>query len=227
MAQSIKLQDNSFWDMSSIRTVVNVRVAGTNLDSYLTSGCWYFDSNVTPLNIPIGTNGWLFVSAEQPLNEGRGSGYVKQIWMRAGTPNENDFHVYMRTANAGVVSFGAWRRLMVEDDLFYWQGETYGISKILYCGGHVTGGSKQVCTNINVPKRLDKISSITVNSYDITVRSVAGAYAINRATSGYTVVAEKVDNANIQLTFTGTAALSATNNTPVSVAIYGLSLTFH
>ena len=37
----------------------------------------------------------------------------------------------------------------------------------------------------------------------------------------------KADSCNVQITITSSAALSATNNTPVSVAIYGLTLNFY
>ena len=228
MGQSIKLKDGMFWDMSSIRQVKNILTAGTSCDSYVYNGVYYFDSEHTPINVPTGnTNGWLFVFGEQPLNEGRGSGYVKQIWYRAGTPNTNDYQIYVRTCNVNVTGWSSWRRLMVEDDIFYLAGNSYSNSGIVYCGGHITGGNVQICTNLNVPKRLDKISSITVNSYDLTVRAVGGSYLLNRATSGYTVTAVKVDNCNVQINIKSSTALSTTNNTPVAVAIYGLNLTFN
>lgn len=228
MGQSIKLHDGLLWDVSSIRNVKNVLVAGTNLDDYVYSGCFYFDSERTPLNVPAGvTNGWLQVIAEQPLNEGRGSGYVKQIWYRAGTPNSNDFQTFIRTANVGISSFGAWRRLIVEDDIYYSSGETYWNYAIVYCGGHITGGNTSICTSISVPKRLDRINSITVNGYDISVRSTSGNYLLNRVTSGFTVSCVKADPTNVQITINSPSALSATNNSPVAVAIYALTLTFN
>lgn len=164
--------------------------------------------------------------AEQPLNEGRGSGFVKQIWYRAGTPNDNDFQTWVRTANIGLTGWSAWRRLVVEDDLYYSPGELYWNYDIVYCGGHITSGSKSVCTNISVPKRLERINSITVNGYNVTVRGVGG-YVIQNATSGLTLTAIKADPTNVQLTITSPSALSATNNTPVSVAIYALTMTFN
>lgn len=120
------------------------------------------------------------------------------------------------------------QKLIVEGDIFYSSGDSYSNNgTIVYLGGHITGGNTEICTNINLPKRLDKISSIIVNSYDITVRGVAGGYLLDRAKSGLTVACTKVDGANAQLVFTSSATLTATNNTPVSVAIHGLSLTFN
>lgn len=260
MGQAIKLQDGVLWDTSAIRNVVNIRVAGTNLNDYIQSGCYYFDSNVTPLNIPVGSNGWLQVIAEQPLNEGRGSGYVRQFWYRSGTVNENDHQMYMRTANIGVASWGAWQKIITEKDLtslsttlensissarsnadsnlsalaaslnrqiFFEAGDIYANTSIIYCGGHITNGSKDICTNVALPERMSNISTITVTGYDFTVRSTAGVYILNRVTSGLTVNAGKADSRNLQLTIKSDSALNATNNTPVAVAIYALKLSFN
>ena len=260
MGQSIRLKDGVLWDTSSIRNVKNIRTAGTNLDTYLTSGCYYFDSSVTPVNIPAGTNGWLQVIAEQPMNEGRGSGYVRQFWYRSGTVNENDHQMYMRTANVGVTGWGAWQKIITEKDLnalslamessvtsartsadaniaalaaslnrkiFFESGDIYENASIIYCGGHITNGSKDICTNVALPERMTNISSITVTGYDLTARSTAGAYILNRVTSGLTVNAIKADSRNLQLTIKSSTALNATNNTPVAVAIYKLNLTFN
>lgn len=134
---------------------------------------------------------------------------------------------YVRSMLSDGVSWSAWQRLIAENDIFYSSGDTYSNSAIVYLGGHITSGSKAICTNINVPKRLDNISSITVNSYSFTVRTVAGSYILDEATSGFTVKCVKADACNVQITITSPTALSATNNTPVSVAIYGLSLTFN
>lgn len=260
MGQAIKLKDGALWDASAIRNVVNIRVAGTNLNNYTQSGCYYFDSNVTPVNIPVGTNGWLQVIAEQPMNEGRGTGYVRQFWYRSGTVNENDHQMYMRTANVGVTGWGAWQKIITEKDLnalslametsvnsarstadsnlsiavaslnrqiFFESGDIYENASIIYCGGHITNGSKDICTNVALPERMSNISTITVTGYDLTARSTAGGYILNRVTSGLTVNAMKADSRNLQLTIKSSTELNATNNTPVAVAIYKLKLTFN
>lgn len=260
MAQSIKMKEDTYWDMSSIRVVKNILTDGTNLNDYVHNGIFYFDSEHTPLNVPVGTNGWLVVFSEQPLNEGRGTGYVKQLWFRAGTAGNTDHHMYVRTSNVGVMGWGAWQRIIVEKDLtaltstmeasvasarsaadsnlaalaaslnrqiFFESGDIYANSSIIYCGGHITNGSKDICTNVALPERMSNISTITVTGYDFTVRSTAGGYILNRATSGLTVNAMKADSRNLQLTIKSSTALNATNNTPVAVAIYGLNLTFN
>lgn len=231
MGQSIKLKDGFYWDAWSIRNTQNILTAGTDCNNYVYSGCYYFDSQRTPINAPAGvTNGWLQVIAEQPVNEGRPSGYIRQIWHRSGTPDSNDFQTFIRTVNVGQTGWGAWRRFIVEDDIFYSVGDTYQNSAIVYCGGHITGGNVSICTNINLPKRLDKISSIGVGWFDVTVRTTGGTYILNRTTTstgGFSMSCVKADSCNVQITITSSTALSATNNTPVSVAIYGLTLNFY
>lgn len=228
MGQSIKLQENTYWDVSSIRVVKTVLSADTDLDDYVGNGIYYFDSDHTPLHAPTGNeNGWLAVISEQALNEGRGSGYAKQFWYRGGTSAVNDFQTYVRTCNLGVMYWSPWKRLLVEKDCFYTYGDKYANSAIVYLGGLITGGGTSICTSLTVPKRLDKIVSIAVNRYDLTVRTAAGGEILNRATDGYTVTALKADDSNVQLTITAPSALSEADFTPVAVAIYGLSLTFY
>ena len=72
---------------------ITVTTAETDLNDYLIDG-WYFfyDSSVTPMNIPAGVNGWL-----QVISQGDSDGFTKQIWYRAGTRDTNDFHTFVRT----------------------------------------------------------------------------------------------------------------------------------
>jgi hypothetical protein len=115
----------------------------------------------------------------------------------------------------------------IEDALFYKDGDTYVLSSSTYFGGQISGGSKEVLFSIPLPKRLNKIKGITVNSYDITVRSNNGGYAANRITSGFTVMVNQRQDNLISFVFTWSEALSATNNSPCGVALYNLSLTFN
>lgn len=79
---------------------------GTNLDSYNTEGKYYFSGAVTPVNIPVGINGWLVIYSN--------GGAIKQIWYRVGTPNANDYDTYVRTCTNG--SWGSWSRYLTNAD---------------------------------------------------------------------------------------------------------------
>ena len=86
------------------KKVIRVTTVGTNLDDYKEDGIYYFDSSVTPDGIPIGVNGWLVVMGAGGLQN------YKQIWLRMGTPNNNDHQVFIRTWGniEGVPSWGNW-----------------------------------------------------------------------------------------------------------------------
>lgn len=85
--------------------VVNVTTTGTDLNDYVEDGFYVFSSSATPVNIPVGVNGWLMVI---------GDGYktrVKQLWWRMGTLDSNDhgFYIRMRGDNGG---WSSWAQVM-------------------------------------------------------------------------------------------------------------------
>ncbi len=102
-AANLNQMQNNIENAISTQTVTT---ANTNLNDYTTAGVYYFNTNVTPTNIPSGTNGWLEVIH---------SGYeaVKQIWYRSGVANQDDFQTYVRTYING---WSSWKQYqMVED----------------------------------------------------------------------------------------------------------------
>ena len=83
-----------------------------DLNDYKTSGIYYFRSDyVTPTNIPAGSNGILFVIASHS-NTTTGK-VVKQVWMRHGTNNSNDYHTYLRSYNGS--SWSDWHRIITQE----------------------------------------------------------------------------------------------------------------
>lgn len=95
-------------ELSARHDITAVTATGTSLMSYTTQGIYWFSSAVTPTDIPAGVNGWLVVI---PSN----TGWVKQLWLRAGTPSTNDFHTWVRTFNG--TTWGAWSRYVTESQL--------------------------------------------------------------------------------------------------------------
>ena len=92
----------------------------TDLNDYTTTGIFYFPSSATPTNIPKGVNGWLVVisnGAENPM--------VKQLWMRLGTLDSNDYATFMRTGitnSEGTTTWGSWFRIMTSENFSYSNG---------------------------------------------------------------------------------------------------------
>lgn len=90
---------------------------GSDLNNYKQSGIWYFNSSHTPVNLPTGcVNGWLVVLRAD-------SGAIKQIWLRYGTLNTNDFSTYVRTSNG--TTWSAWRRF-AENPVVLFEGSEAG-----------------------------------------------------------------------------------------------------
>jgi hypothetical protein len=94
---------------NKLNKVTFVTTANTNLNDYKDDGIYYFESDVTPVNIPIGLNGWLIV-----FNRGKNKSFVKQIWLRQGTPGTNDMDTYIRTLGS---SWGAWRKVLMDSQI--------------------------------------------------------------------------------------------------------------
>ena len=85
-----------------------VNTTGTDLNDYREAGIYYFTSNYTPTNIPVGVNGWLMV-LKPP-----GDAHVKQLWFRQGTNGTNDFDTYIRQYSAS--AWSSWTKLLTAND---------------------------------------------------------------------------------------------------------------
>ena len=92
-------------DSRSVADKLNIHVVttpSTDLNDYKDHGIYYFESTVTPANIPVGVNGFLIV-----LPAGN---FVKQIWMRTGTYNTNHYMTYFREFNSTSNAWGDWKQ---------------------------------------------------------------------------------------------------------------------
>lgn len=116
----------------------------------------------------------------------------------------------------------------IEEKLNYQKGDTYTIKDRSYVtvGGSLTAGKGQIRFGIFVPKKLTNISKITVNSAKITVRNTSGSYILDYVDVTNNVSASKSGDNAIYLSY-GSSNMSGTNNTPVSVEIGALILTFN
>lgn len=65
--------------------------SGTHtLSNYKKQGIYCFSTSTTITDIPVGSNGWLIVLPSTSTTQ------VKQIWLRWGTVNANDYMTYSR-----------------------------------------------------------------------------------------------------------------------------------
>ena len=93
---------------------VMITDTGTDLNDYKEQGVYFFGSDVTPVNIPVGTNGWLEVFHSTQHGQYR---VVKQIWYILGTSSSNnDYWTYVRsyTDNYG---WGQWYQVHTDADI--------------------------------------------------------------------------------------------------------------
>lgn len=162
-------------DFNEIKEVVNananttiVTTANTNLDDYKKTGVYYFNTNVTPSNIPAGVNGWLIVL------KGNQDYVIKQIWLRHGTYNSNDFETYVRTKMtiSGVTDWASWQRLIVENDSFYKDGDSFTFT---WSGGAcLTSGATEIQFSISLPKRIKSTIKPTITAGQLRIRRPSG-----------------------------------------------------
>ena len=112
----------------------------------------------------------------------------------------------------------------ISNELYYKAGNTYTISHQYYAGGCLTGSSKEIMFTIALPKRLTNITSVAISGVNIAARMIDGTYGINGAVSDVSV-ADFGDN-YVSIDVRSSTAIG-TNNTPVSVYIRSLTLTFN
>lgn len=107
---------------------------------------------------------------------------------------------------------------------FYKAGGTVTLAynPAMTCTGYVSGSTKVVRATLITPKRLDNITTISVNELIGELRGIQGyvdnASANTDLKTGYTVTAAKLDSWTIQITISKSSVFSnVTNNTPVAV----------
>ncbi len=120
------------------------------------------------------------------------------------------------------------KRLIEENEIYYQSGDTISASSGIYLGGTLTGSSKQMVFSIFTSKSLKNITSFTLNSMKLTARSVAGEYLLNGVSNtdfDGTITLEKRNDNTISIYWNANTAFSATNNTPVAIAINNFKIT--
>ena len=194
----------------------NVTQDNTNLNDYVTTGFYFFEGNKTPINIPIGVNGWLQVI------KGNGN-FVKQIWYRAGTKNVNDFETYIRTKTD---NWSEWKKLFIEDTFYHQSGDQFTVGG--YYSATFTSSNTEVQFTVTTPKWLDKVSNATIEGI-ITIRHADGGYIANAVSiESIGTVSMRYKRGN-QLSFglkLKTPATNFTNNSVLALVLQDCKITF-
>lgn len=113
-------------------------------------------------------------------------------------------------------------------DMYYKPGDVYTITDRTYItvGGSLTASKGQVRFGVFLPKLLTNINSVTVSLAKLTIRNTAGSYIIDYKDVTSALSAAKSGDNTVYLSY-GAKSMSGTNNTPVSVEINALKLTFN
>ena len=117
---------------------------------------------------------------------------------------------------------------VVEDALFYKDGDTFTNIGYLACIGHLTSSQKSIYFTLPFEKRLDNINSITVNSISANIRHANGGYvAQGDLTTLGTVSVSKSTNNILRIRFDLTTASTVPNNSLLAVDISDIDITFN
>lgn len=113
-------------------------------------------------------------------------------------------------------------------DMYYKPGDVYTITDRTYItvGGSLTASKGQVRFGVFLPKLLTNINSVTVSLAKLTIRNTSGSYIIDYKDVTSALSAAKSGDNTVYLSY-GASGMSGTNNTPVSVEINALKLTFN
>lgn len=118
------------------------------------------------------------------------------------------------------------------DGMYFTPGEVYDKTYpgVLPCAGLVTTSTTTVFFTLVLPKKLNNITSVTVNTLTGGMRGISGyvngTSDSTNLKSGYTVSAMIMDPQTLRIQITKSSAMtSTTNNTPVTVSLKAIKLT--
>ena len=121
------------------------------------------------------------------------------------------------------------------DALFYKAGDTYNVKGRIVDNGYISNSSKQINFTITLPKSMANVTP-TITDLKVNGRHVGGGYVFSSAyiSAGYDVLADsnltvsilsKQDDF-ITVLIESATAWSVTNNTPISISVESLEITF-
>lgn len=120
----------------------NINKAGVDLNTLTEPGFYFVSSGTTALNFPIGVNGHLLV-----MNDG--GGRVRQLFMRLGTADSNNFQWYTRTCHTS--AWSKWWLVCGQEKV--WNGGTV-------LGSEINVGSRYGCQSWLVVARLQSTGAL-------------------------------------------------------------------
>ena len=191
------------------------------------TGETYIDTYIDNVLIRINTGSGNVVAIQdtEPTND------AVKLWIETDTLDALNSEVINEESNSTKLAYSAD---YVNKELYYQPGDTYETTdyRMTYAG-HISSGTKNIFFTVPLPKRLDKISSITVNKLTLAIRTPAGGYVVETDTDFLTdsnvssISTFKEGNCLIVAIYGTNAWTNATNNTPLSIAPTDFKVTFN
>lgn len=121
------------------------------------------------------------------------------------------------------------------DSIYYKSGDSYSVSGRIVDNGYISDSAKQINFTLTLPKSMKNVTP-TITKLKVNGRHVGGGYVFSNSyvSAGYDVIADSnitVSVATKQDDFLtvmlqSTTAWSVTNNTPISISIESMTITF-
>ena len=118
--------------------------------------------------------------------------------------------------------------------LFYQAGDVYSVSGRIVDNGYISDSSKQINFSLTLPKSMANVTP-TITELKVNARHVGGGYVFSSGyvNTGYDILSDSNITVNltkeddyITVTLQSTTAWSVTNNTPISISMESLKITF-
>ena len=141
-------------EVSELENTITV-FENLDLNDITETGIYFFSQTYTPVNIPMGVNGWLLVM------KGSSSDIVKQVWYRLGTANSNSYNTFERYKGGN--TWSEWTKYLTEKE--YYNALDYGnpvIPQDADLNDYITAGV-YTCIDGNIAKTLANCPHITSN----------------------------------------------------------------
>ena len=118
-------------------------------------------------------------------------------------------------------------------ELFYFAGDTYDVKGRIVDNGYITTNSTAISFTMTLPKSM-KIVTPTVTKLKANIRHVGGGYVFPYSSAGYDVLSDSdltvavsfKEDDYITITITSANTLSVTSNTPLSISLEAITLSF-
>lgn len=121
------------------------------------------------------------------------------------------------------------------DSIYYKSGDSYSVSGRIVDNGYISDSAKQINFTLTLPKSMQNVTP-TITELKVNGRHVGGGYVFSNSyvNAGYDVIADSNITVSVStkqddfltVMLQSTTAWSVTNNTPISISIERMTITF-